>query len=64
MTGSWLKKRQELISFTNIVQELSLEDTETFIEIMRMDFNYFNEILNLIAPDIMPQEIIGGNNIE
>ena len=31
---------------------------------MRMDFNYFNEILNLIAPDIMPQEIIGGNNIE
>ena len=64
MTGSWLKKRQELISFTNIVQELSLEDTETFIEIKRMDFNYFNEILNLIAPDIMPQEIIGGNNIE
>lgn len=64
MIGSWLKKRQELISFTNIVQELSLEDTETFIEMMRMDFNYFNEILNLIAPDIMPQEIIGGNNIE
>ena len=64
MIGSWLKKRQELISFTNIVQELSLEDTETFIEMMRMDFNYFNEILNLIAPDITPQEIIGGNNIE
>ena len=30
---------------------------------MRMDFKHFNEILNLIAPDITPQEIIGGNKV-
>ena len=30
MTTSWLKKREELGYFTNIVQELQLEDTEGF----------------------------------
>ena len=30
---------------------------------MRIDFKYFNEILNLIVPDITPQEIIGRNNV-
>ena len=28
-----------------------------------MDFKHFNEILNLIAPDITPQEIIGENKV-
>ena len=36
------------------------EDTKGFNEILRLDFKHFNEILNLIAPDIMSQEIIGG----
>ena len=61
MTRSWLKKREELGYLTNIVRELQLENTEGFEEIMRMDFKHFNEILNLIALDITPQEIIGGN---
>ena len=43
MTRSWLKKRKELVYFTN-VGELQLEDTEGFKEMMRMDFKYFNEI--------------------
>ena len=30
---------------------------------MRMGFKHFNKILNLIAPDITPQEIIGGNYV-
>ena len=63
MRRSWLKKREELGYFTNIVRELQLEDTEGFKEMMRMDFKHFNEILNLIAPDITPQEIIGGNKV-
>ena len=63
MTRNWLKKRDELGYFTNIVRELQLEDTEGFKEMMRMDFKHFNEILNLIAPDITPQEIIGGNKV-
>ena len=61
MTRSWLKKREELGYLTNIVRELQLENTGGFEEIMRMDFKHFNEILNLIALDITPQEIIGGN---
>ena len=46
MTRSWLKKREELGDFTNIVWELQLEDTEGFKEMMRMDFKHFNKILN------------------
>ena len=54
MARSWLKKREELGYFTNIVRELQLKDTERFKEMMRMDFKHFNENLNLIAPDITP----------
>ena len=39
-----------------------MEDTNWFNEMMRMDFEHFKEILNLIEPDITAQEIIGGNN--
>ena len=62
MTRSWLKKREELGYLTNIVRELQLEDTEGLTEIIRMDFRHFNEILNLIAPDIT-QQITGGNKV-
>ena len=60
-TREWLKRRRELGYYTNIVQELLLEDTKGFKEMMRMDYKYFKEILNLVEPDITPQEIIGGN---
>ena len=63
MTRSWLKKREELHYFINILQELQLEDTEGFKEMMRMDFKHFNKILNLVAPDITPQEIIDRNKV-
>ena len=63
MTRSWLKKREQLGYFTNILREMQLEDTEGFKEMIRMDFKHFNEILNLIAPDITPQEIIGENKV-
>ena len=63
MTRSWLKKREELGYFINLVWDLQLEDIEGFKEMMRIDFKHFNEILNLITPDIMSQEIIGGNKV-
>ena len=63
MARSWLKKREKLGYFTSIVQELQLEDTGGFKEIMRMDFKHFNKISNLLTPDITPQEIIGGKKI-
>ena len=59
LTRSWLKKKEELGYFRNIVRELQLENTEGFKQMMRMDFKYFKEISNLIALDITPQEIIG-----
>ena len=59
LTRSWLKKKEELGYFRNIVRELQLENTEGFKQMMRMDFKHFKEISNLIAPDITPQEIIG-----
>ena len=62
-TREWLKRRRELRYYTNIVQELQLEDTNGFKEMMRMDYKYFKEILNLVEPDITPQEIIGGNKV-
>ena len=46
MTRTWLKKRDELGYFTNIVWELQLEDTEVFKEMTRMDFKHFDEIAN------------------
>ena len=54
MTRSWLKRRKELGYFANIVRELQLGDAERFKEMMSMDFKHFNEILNLLAPDITP----------
>ena len=63
MTRTWLKKREELGYFTNIVQELQLEDTEGFKEMVRVDVKHFNKILNLIASDITPQGIICENEV-
>ena len=62
-TRRWLKKREELGYFTEIVRELQLKDAEGFKEMTRMDFRHFNDILNLIAPDITPKKIIGGNKV-
>ena len=63
MTRSWLKKREELGYYKNIVRELQLEDTVGFKGMMRMNFKHLNEILNLLAPDITPQEVIGENKV-
>ena len=42
MTRIWLKKREELGCFTNIVRDFELEDTAGFKEMMRMYFKYLN----------------------
>ena len=60
-TRNLIKKREELGYYANIVRELRMEDTDGWKEMMRMDFEYFKEILILIEPDITPQEIVGGN---
>ena len=35
---SWLKRRRRLVYFTNLVQELNMEDTQSFKEMLRMSF--------------------------
>ena len=40
-----------------------MEGTDGFKEIMRMDFEHFKEILNLIEPGITPQEVVDGNKV-
>ena len=45
------------------MQELQLQDTGEFKEMMRMDFEHFKELLNLIESDITPQEIVSGNKV-
>ena len=53
-TRNWIKEREELGYYTNIVQEVRMEDTDGFKELMRMDLKHFKEILNLAEPDITP----------
>ena len=57
------QKREELAYYANIVQELQMEDTDGFQEMMRMDFEHFKLILNLIEHDITPHKIVGGNKV-
>ena len=62
-TRNWIKKREELRYYPNIVHKLQMGDTDVFKEIIRMDFEHFKEILNLIEPDIFPQEVVSGNKV-
>ena len=40
-----------------------MEVTDGLKELVRMDFEHFKEILNLIEPDITPQEIVGESEV-
>ena len=51
-TRNWITEREELGYYTNVVQEVRMEDTGVFKELMRIDFEHFKEILNLIEPDV------------
>lgn len=46
-TRNWITEREELGYYTNVVQEVRMEDTDVFKELMRIDFEHFKEILNL-----------------
>ena len=51
-TRNWITEREELGYYTNVVQEVRMEDTDVFKELMRIDFEHFKEILNVIEPDV------------
>ena len=45
-TRAWIRRRSGKGSFNNIVQELMIEDTAGYKEMMRMNYGHFCEIVN------------------
>ena len=54
-TRLWIRPREEEGMFSNLVQELLVEDTKTYMEMMRMNYESFKEILRFIEPYITPK---------
>ena len=54
-TRKWIQRREEEGLYANLVKELMLEDTRTYREMMRMDYECLKHILQLIEPYITPQ---------
>ena len=59
-TRSWIKRRKQRGAFSNIVHELRMEDTASFKEMLRMDYDTFLNLLAAIEPFISPQESYHG----
>ena len=56
-------RREEQGYYDNIVRELSIEDTAAYKEMMRMSYEEFLHILNIIEKDIAPTQIFGGHKV-
>ena len=62
-TRKWIKRREEKGYFNNIVEELRAEDTASYREMMRMDYETFQDILTAITPTISKKQVQGGHKI-
>ena len=62
-TRKWVKRREEEGMYANLVQELLIENTETYREMMRMNHQCFKLILQFIEPFITPEESPNGTKI-
>ena len=54
-TRKRIRRREEEGMFTNLVQELLVEDTRTYREMMRMSYESLKKILGFIEPHITPK---------
>ena len=59
-TRSWIKRRKQRGAFSNIIQELRMEDTASFKEMLRMDYDTFLNLLTVIEPYISLEESYHG----
>ena len=59
----WIRRREEEGMFPNLVQELLVEDTKTYREMMRMNYESFKQILGFIEPYITPKQSTVGTKI-
>ena len=64
-TRNWVRKREKEGMYSNLVQELRVEDTKTYKEMMRMNYESFKEILAFIEPHITPKQsgVMGAQSI-
>ena len=62
-TRLWIRRREEEGMFSNLVQELLVEDTKTYREMMIMNYESFKQILGLIEPYITPKQSTIGTKI-
>ena len=49
-------RREEEGMYANLVQELLIEDTRAYREMMRMSYESFKKILGFIEPHITPKD--------
>ena len=59
-TRKWIRRRKERGYFTNIIQELIVEDRHGFREMLRMNVGDFEFILSKISYLISTKERLGG----
>ena len=59
-TRKWIRRRKERGYFTNIIQELIVEDRHGFREMFRINVGDFEFILSKISYLISPKERLGG----
>ena len=59
-TRSWIKRGKQRAARSNIVHQLRMEDTASFKEILRMDYDTFLNLLTAIEPFMSSQESYHG----
>ena len=59
-TRQWIRRRKEKGFYTNIVEELRVEDTKTYEEMLRMNYDTLKFIPKEIEQDITPIALMGG----
>jgi len=55
--SGWIRKREEKGNFNNIVEELMIEDTRGYREMMQITHDGFLELLRDMEPDITPRTL-------
>lgn len=61
-TREWIKRRNER-GMLKLVEELRVEDTAAYKEMLRMNFETFQEILTAIGPEITKHQVVGGHRV-
>ena len=62
-TRLWIRRREEEGMFSNLVQKLLVEDTKTYSEKMRMNYESFKQILGFIESYITAKQSTIGTKI-